>query len=197
MASVPRSQRLRHGAATKTATLAALDGKAVVHFACHGHADVTEPLASALVMAGGERLTLREMLDHRLSSTRLAVLSACETAVPGSQLPDEVIGLPTGLLAAGAAGVLGSLWSVADVSTMLVMIRFYEALRGPDVAPAEALRQAQCWVRDKTNAEKLATFPNVLALTGVGVPTKHRAFWEDAQAHDHPYYWAAFAFVGA
>jgi len=197
LASVPRSQRLRHETATKAATLAALKDRAVLHFACHGRADLAEPLASALVLAGGERLTLREVLDHRLPRTRLAVLSACETAVPGSRLPDEVVGLPTGLLAAGAAGVVGSLWSVADVSTMLVMVRFYAELRDANAEPAEALRRAQCWVRDKTNADKAASFPDVLALAGADVSARHRDFWESAQAHDHPYYWAAFALIGA
>jgi CHAT domain-containing protein len=196
LASVPRPRRLRHDEASKTATLAALDSAAVLHFACHGLADLSEPMDSALVLAEGERLTLREVLDRRLTGVRLAVLSACETAVPGSGLPDEMVGLPVGLLSAGASAVVGSLWSVADVSTMLVMVCFYEELRVGHVEPAEALRRAQCWVRDKNNAEKLAHFPDISALAGLDVPANFRTFWEAAQAHDHPYHWAAFTYIG-
>lgn len=62
---------------------------------------------------------------------RLALLSACETGLPGTQLPDEVVSLPTRLLQAGVAGVAASLWSVADLSTTLLLVRFYFLLWTP------------------------------------------------------------------
>jgi CHAT domain-containing protein len=63
------------------------------HLSCHGRADTASPLNAALAMARGP-LTLRDILDRRLGA-RVGVLSACETAIPGDELPDEVVALPT------------------------------------------------------------------------------------------------------
>jgi CHAT domain-containing protein len=139
----------------------------VLHFCCHGRADLLEPLNSGLMMAFGQTVSLRDLLEIRLPATRLAVLSACETGVPGTRLPDEVIGLPAGFLRAGVGGVAASLWAVADESTMELMSRFYALWRKQKLEPAEALCRAQQGVRD----------------SGTG-------------AFRHPFYWAAFAYTG-
>ncbi len=102
-------------------------------------------------------LTLRDLLDLRLSNQggiRLAILSACETGLSRIELADEVIGLPTGLLQAGVAGVVASLWSVSDLSTILLLVRFYDFWREDGTYPSKALPQAQVWVRDTTNRQK-------------------------------------------
>jgi tetratricopeptide (TPR) repeat protein len=145
---------LRGKDAGKSVVRAQLNHYPVLHFATHGRAGWHEPLASELRLAGGESLTLGDLLDLKLVDVRLVVLSACETAVPGMKLPDEVVGLPTGLLQAGAAGVVASLWSVEDVSTAMLMEHFYRAWRENGLEPAEALRRAQRWLRDTTNSEK-------------------------------------------
>ena len=113
-------------------------------------------------MAHDEVLTLRDILTTRLENARLVVLSACQTGVPGTELPDEVISLPAGLMQAGAGGVVASLWLVADLSTMMLMVRFYELWKGDGLEPAEALRQAQFWVRDTSNGEKAQYFKGFL-----------------------------------
>jgi hypothetical protein len=56
-------------------------------------------------------LNASNLLAMRLRA-RLAALSACETSRPGTALPDEVVFLPTGLLQAGVASVVASLWVV-------------------------------------------------------------------------------------
>ena len=139
----------------------------VLHFCCHGQADLLEPLNSGLMMAFGQTVSLRDLLEIRLPATRLAVLSACETGVPGTRLPDEVIGLPAGFLRAGVGGVAASLWAVADESTMELMSQFYVLWRKQKLEPAEALCRAQQAVRD----------------SGTG-------------AFQHPFFWAAFAYTG-
>lgn len=73
----------------------------VLHLACHGRAELDEPLQSGLLLAMNFKVVLGELMEIPLQ-VRLAVLSACETALPGTDLPDEVIGLPTGLLQAGS-----------------------------------------------------------------------------------------------
>ena len=78
---------------------------------------------------------------------RLAVLSACETAQPGTELPDEVVALPTGLLQAGVAGIVASQWSVPDRATAMLMAEFYLVLavgRGGACRPHCAPPSAGC-----------------------------------------------------
>jgi tetratricopeptide (TPR) repeat protein len=192
-----RSCRLESGRATREEVLAALDEYPLVHFACHGFADVASPLESALLMANDEHLTLRDLLTEVSTNARLAVLSACETAVPGAELPDEVVNLPTGLLQAGTAGIVGSLWSVPDASTTALTARFYELWQEEGLEPAEALRRAQQWVRDASNGEKRDRLPDLEELAGSQVPDRAKGIWERAHAHSHPYYWAAFSYIGA
>ena len=71
------------------------------------------PLESGLLMADNEMLTLREIMALEAGKARLAFLSACDTGIPGVDMPDEVLSLPAGLTQAGVAGVVASLWSEA------------------------------------------------------------------------------------
>ena len=97
----------------------ALKNHSVVDFSCHGSANFQEPLESELVMADKKVITLRHLLSLKLQNIRLVLLSACETGIPGLDLPDEVVSLPMGLLQAGVGGVVASLWPVSDLSTMI------------------------------------------------------------------------------
>lgn len=134
-------------AATRTAVWEAIVDWPVLHFACHAYADPAEPLMSNLVLAGDEPIHVRDVLQNAQIRARLVVLSACETAVVGEQLPDELVGLPTAFLQAGASGVVGTWWPVYDESTAELMERFHIELRQRLDDPAEALRQAQLQVR--------------------------------------------------
>jgi len=203
----PDRRRLLGGeAATRRAVLRELPRYPVLHFSTHGWADPGEPLQSGLLMAGGESLSLGDLLDLRLEGARLAVLSACETGLPGVELPEEVVSLPAGFLQAGVAGVVGSLWAVNEVSTAVLMARFYDLWREGGRAPSQALRQAQVWLRDSINAEKEAFFRQALpelAATRMAEQTARAAFWDavtrrpEARDFAHPFYWAAFVCLGA
>ncbi len=200
--SFPDHQVFRHETASRTGVLQALPGFPVLHFACHANASLGNPLASGLLMANDEMLTVRDLLDQRMGGARLAVLSACETAVPGVELLDEQVGLPSGLLQAGIAGVVASLWAVADLSTMLLMRRFYEAWRVDGLDPAAALRCAQHWLRDSTNAEILAFLGEPAASPAASdademICQALAKLAPDARAFAHPFHWAAFIYVGA
>jgi len=148
--------------ATKDAVETKLNTATYSHFACHGEFDGLEPLASGLILSGGERLKLADLLARPLlNATRLVVLSACQTAITDfAQLPEEAVGLPSGFLQAGAPGVIGSLWPVNDLSTALLMIKFYKYhLQGDTttnqkpMSPTQALRHAQLWLQDVSNIE--------------------------------------------
>jgi CHAT domain-containing protein len=102
----------------------------------------------------------------------------------GFELADEAIGLPTGLLQAGVAGVVASLWAVSDRSTMMLISRFYDLWRKEKLEPAIALVRAQQWLRDSTDGEKEDYFPDFIA------------FKKSARSYAHPYHWAAFSYTG-
>jgi CHAT domain-containing protein len=166
-------------------------GWPVLHFSCHGYARIRSPLESALVLAYDEEITLRRIIDADLGATRLVVMSACETAMTGTELPDEAMSLAAGFLQAGAAGILGSLWAVPEVGTALLISRFYDLWRTSGLPPAQALRQAQLWLRDSTNAEKTVAYP---AIYPEGSSSE---LWRSARMHGDPDNWAAFVYTGA
>ena len=66
------------------------------------------------------------------------------------------MGLPTGLLQAGVAGVVASYWAVWDNAAALLMARFYGRWKAAGDPPGDSLRQTQRWLRNTTNREKLA-----------------------------------------
>ena len=95
----------------------------------------------AKTMAGRERA---EIARTELRS-ELVVLSGCRTALdnradapPGNALAS----LAGSFLAAGARGVVASLWPVGDAAAGALMEQLYFEL-GRGVEPAEALRRAQ------------------------------------------------------
>ncbi|EKU96552.1 hypothetical protein Lepto7375DRAFT_0014 [Leptolyngbya sp. PCC 7375] len=174
---------LKHEQATREAVLAELSNYNVLHFSCHGYANFGTPLNSGLLMANDDVLSLRDFFNAALKDVRLAILSACETGLPGTKLPDEVVSLPTGLLQAGVAGVVASLWSVVDLSTMLLMSKFYEFWCDQKLPPGEALRQAQIWLRNSSEGE-------IAPLLG------RRTRTPDKRPFEHPFYWAAVSYIG-
>ena len=151
-------------------------------------------------MADGD-LRLGEIFDLRLERARLAVLSACESGVPGLRLIDEVESLPSGLMLAGVPGVVASLWLVNDLSTALLMGKFYEQWKQKNLSPAQALRQAQIWLRDMCVDEK--KIQELKRDLPEAVGTRFPADIADEffkivslREFKHPNYWAAFTYTG-
>jgi CHAT domain-containing protein len=199
-------------AATRTALLEHLPHGTHLHFACHGRFDADAPLASRLELAGGEALTLEDLLTGavRLDRARLAVLSACQTAVRDVRsLPDELIALPAGFLEAGVPGVVGTLWPVDDIAATLLMVRWYHFLLrgdpergGGPMEPAEALRKAQIWLRELTVAElerQLQCTSDLSSLprkTAVAMESVFALRENRGERLFSPRDWAAFVFLG-
>ncbi|HSS48574.1 MAG TPA: CHAT domain-containing protein, partial [Thermoanaerobaculia bacterium] len=73
---------------------------------------------------------------------RLAVLSACRTAVGYYPESEEISHLAGAFLAAGVPAVVASLWEVEDSAAATLMTAFHRRLAA-GIQPAEALRQTQ------------------------------------------------------
>ncbi len=185
----------------------ALRGRSHLHFICHGAYDWEDVLDSGLSLANG-RLTLQDLKEGTfdLSGVRLVTLSACESGLSDilKQSPEEFVGLPTGFLMAGVPCVVGSLWSVDDLPTSLLMGRFYaNHIQGLETV-ARALQEAQSWLRQLTSAEA-ARLIDAYRLDGqVAGQARLLSPWRrylatldpSARPFAHPYDWAAFVVFG-
>ena len=73
-------------------------------------------------------LTAYEASNITLGSTKLVVLSACETGLGDIKGSEGVFGLQRSFKAAGADYLMMSLWKVPDAETAMFMEYFYESL---------------------------------------------------------------------
>ncbi len=117
-----------------------------LHFAAHARVSDRQPKETHVVLSGGN-LDLAAIRQLRLRAD-LVTLSACETALGLRVRGEGVIGLPHAFLAAGARGVLVTLWRIGDESAANFMREFYGELHAGRSA-AEALRLVrQKWIRE-------------------------------------------------
>lgn len=184
----------------------------LLHFTGHGYHEIDQPLESALVLAGEERLTLGDIFQIQLDNCRLVCLFACETGLTSTQnLIDEYVGLASGFLAMGATYFVSTLWTVEEKATALILIQFYQYLKRGNT-PALALKQAQQWLRNVTYTKLAQWYQDLAAqFTQSGDHTiqtflnREAAILQKKSAninsqsqcpYEHPYYWAAFTITG-
>ncbi|NEP36597.1 CHAT domain-containing protein, partial [Moorena sp. SIO3B2] len=227
----PDTEILVENAATKAAIDSkAFNSYHCLHFSCHGYFNYQEPRKSALILANAHKstsaepnserylriseeevfdlekcLTIDQVFDLQLKQCRLVTLSACETGlIDYTNISDEYIGLPSGFLVAGSPAVVSSLWKVNDLSTALLMIKFYDNLLNSQMSLAVALNQAQLWLRDVTK-ENLLLWIESLSIKSyqkrrLSAPLLKNDDFKYLRPSDKPfekpYHWAAFCAIG-
>jgi CHAT domain-containing protein len=116
-----------------------------------GAAALSPMVMTGLVFAGANKpgtpgrgiITGEALVDLDLSGLELAVLSACETGLGDVAGGEGTFGLQRAFHLAGTRDVVASLWKVPDRPTAALMALFYRNLWDKEMAPVEALRQAQ------------------------------------------------------
>jgi len=214
-----RATHLDREQATPEAVAAVPAGCTYFHHSGHAGYRWDDPLESGLSCWGG-RLTLqgiRQGMD--LSRVWAVVLSACETGLTDVMASgEEFVGLPAGLLEAGAPLVLASLWPVHDVSTAFLMDECYRRHLEEGQPLAEALQGAAAWLRgahkDELRRRVVESLPEgpirqraIAALerdvaaarmsAQVGLATLAELEAKPDHPYAEPYFWAPFAAYGA
>jgi CHAT domain-containing protein len=110
-----------------------------IHIAVHGFANSTDPDNASLVLlptasAGEDGLLHASEIAMMHLDANLIVLSACQTAVGPIQGEEGISTLSNSFLLAGAKGVVSTLWSVQDESSLFLMKQFYSRVAAGDPA---------------------------------------------------------------
>ena len=148
-------------------------------------------------------LTLGDIFELDLRQCRLVTLSACETAITDIEsTSDEYISLPSGFLFAGACNVVATQWTVNDLSTAILMIKFYQLHKIDGLPVAKAMNEAQKWLRDGTQevlwswTEQLKKDLQLEQNLIEEIQTYLEDFEVEEQPFNEPFYWAAFCAIG-
>jgi len=189
---------LKGDEATKQRVMEALPSATHVHFACHAHARFFDPqLSAAISLSDGEELSALEIARLEIPA-RLVVASACETGVlQGYDAIDESLGLASAFIAAGAAGVVSTLWEVDDFVAALIVSKLYEGIFVANKPPAEALRDAQLWMRAASDDAIDAYVSSRAPLRAMRGACRSAAASDGSPPHADPSCWAGFVFSGA
>jgi CHAT domain-containing protein/tetratricopeptide (TPR) repeat protein len=153
VAMVPASERrlaLDFEASREVATSPELSQYRYVHFSTHGFLNSVRPELSGIVFSlvdeRGEAqdgfLRAHEVFNLKLPA-EVVVLSACQTGIGREVRGEGLVSLTRGFMYAGAPRVVVSLWSVSELGTAELMVRFYQEMLKGGKRPAEALRAAQ------------------------------------------------------
>lgn len=173
--------------------LAAAD---LIHIATHATWDPADPLASAICVIDGGGLTLHALQGLSLRA-RLAVLSACDTARVGDELPDETIGFPSALMQVGVPGVIGTAWPVRTDAAFVVIARFMDEWMQAPAAPAALLLRAQRWMAI-ANASEVRRYLRDLVARGLVTSEDAEFALSEVELGWHEWLesWAGFVYVG-
>ncbi|MCH7409476.1 CHAT domain-containing protein [Belliella sp. DSM 111904] len=141
----------------------------IIHLATHSQINNDNPLLSSLILIEND-LDDGYLHSYELFNLKLnadlVILSACNSGTGEYQKGEGIISIARGFMYANVSNLLMSLWAVPDLSTKQLMTGFYERIKNEKTYET-ALREA-----------------------------KLDYLIEADENTAHPYYWAAFIYVG-
>jgi CHAT domain-containing protein len=111
----------REEALTIADVLHLLPKACILHLACHGQQDASNPLMSGFCLSDG-KLTIAKIMQQNTPDAIFAFLSACDTAKGDCTQTDQSIYLATAMLFAGFKSVIGTMWYVVQFSKLYYMV---------------------------------------------------------------------------
>lgn len=203
----PARQVVTDSAATIAAVQAGASTASVVHLSCHAFSNFQYPNDSMILLANDDVLPLWNVVRMDFSCVRLMILSACESGKITRKTSGQAISFSSAFLGAGAAAVIATGWNVDDPATSVLVLRFYYDWRIRQLMPSAALQEAQQWLRDTTNDEKVKFCETLLPDFGgtalfdveaLNTIYQHLALLPPGErSYSYPHYWAAFMYSGA
>ncbi|KAJ4347613.1 hypothetical protein N0V95_005259 [Ascochyta clinopodiicola] len=175
----------------------------ILHICAHSTFEAEAPMSSSLQLFR-EPLTITDW--HKLSvKAELVVFSSCLSGISRAYDSGSTIGFAHTLLGTGTKAFIGSLWSVDDRATLLLMALFYEELRRP-LPAVDALFEAQQRMRYLTDdalqniIDGLEYFAHRGGATAPYVINVEHYFRDLRQTTAREWreqrYWAAFVLTG-
>jgi CHAT domain-containing protein len=167
--------RYLDGQATKTRFLQTINHYPIVHLATHAVSSPDNAAASYIAFypakhsAIEDRLYLEELYGLNMDSTRLVIISACETGEGAVVAQEGVISLARAFAYAGCGSTINSLWKADDQATSFILRRFYEHLRKGE-SKARALQLAKLDFLHSDAVDKSPAYWAHLVLTGDSGP---------------------------
>lgn len=139
-----KGEILKDTIATKSAFIKAANHYDILHLATHAVMDPSNPSQSYIAFYPEDstrhdsfKLYLNELYNLDLDSTRLMLLSACETGIGKFIEGEGVMSLSRGVLYAGCPSVVTTLWPANDQSTAYIINHFYRHMdEGQDLTTA-------------------------------------------------------------
>lgn len=142
----------------------------ILHYAGHARFDALREDAGGLELADGQTFTAQDLASRRYLP-RLFVANACYSGATGdSRLPDvgarSTRNLVSGVLAAGARGMIGAAWEVDDHAAATFAVALYDELLVEEPEPrgtlGEAVRRGRRAIVDAHGREQAAWAAYVL-----------------------------------
>jgi CHAT domain-containing protein len=128
--------------ATPDQVMAQISGRSLIHLACHAIFDQHDPLMSGLRLANGRWLRAADLYQHYgVIEGSAVVLSGCSTS-QGRPTGQDILGMVSALLYAGASCVVAGLWRIDDAATVELMKALYDGLTHTG-SVVSSLQQAQ------------------------------------------------------
>ncbi|AMW11067.1 hypothetical protein A4E84_17080 [Streptomyces qaidamensis] len=140
-------------AATRDRLLAELSTADVIHIAVHGTLDQDAPWLHCLHLTPDRdddgRVFAYDFLETDLRGVRLVTLAACESALGRFDRGDNVRGIPSALITAGAQAVVGCLWPVRPEPATYFYHHMHHRIAHDLLDPERAFREAQLATRTR------------------------------------------------
>ena len=143
-------------------------------FGCHCVFDPDNPMDSTLALGNGD-VSMFDLARCDGFPGQMAILGSCESSVGRASISSEFLGLPNVFLSAGTRYVVGSLWRVNQLATVVLLSQFFRLLSSGR-APTAALNHAQRllkamkteqvldWLRTRVPTHAVSLEPRVIAM---------------------------------